>query len=377
MSYSVPYSFTPGTKARAQEVNANFNAVTDYFETLDSAKANLNLSNISSQGIDVIKNNSSIRNIGEIILSPVPLSDSGLHLLDGSLINDDGIYKDFVKYIKNLYNNDSTSNYFTTESLWQSSVTSYGVCGKFVYTPASENDTATVRLPRVTGIIEGTIETSELGDLIEAGLPNITGRIGVIGANTESGSGCLYSDGGGASAATAGAGSTSYFGLDASRSNSIYGNSQTVQPQTVKMLYYIVIASTAKTDIQVDIDEIATDLNNKMDTDLTNMTASQSSKNTIIGWGTPDYTNGITLSASSFPYTAPCAGYIYVLWYCSSYGGASLLVDGNVADYTRNAFGGNLNLTVRAFVPKSSIVSLTGNDSIFDSSTFYPLKGAN
>ena len=62
--------------------------------------------------------------------------------------------------------------------------------------------------------------------------------------------------------------------FDASSSNSIYGNSNTVQPQSVKVLYYVVIATSTKTQIQVDLDNIATDLNGKADVDLTNINAS-------------------------------------------------------------------------------------------------------
>ena len=37
MSYSVPYTFIPGTKARAQEVNANFASITDSIDELDTS----------------------------------------------------------------------------------------------------------------------------------------------------------------------------------------------------------------------------------------------------------------------------------------------------------------------------------------------------
>lgn len=52
------------------------------------------------------------RNIGQIITSTLPLSDAGLHLLDGALISGSGIYADFVDYIAELYNADPTANYF-------------------------------------------------------------------------------------------------------------------------------------------------------------------------------------------------------------------------------------------------------------------------
>ena len=35
--------------------------------------------------------NLGVRNIGEIVASPLPLTDAGLHLLDGSLIQGGGI----------------------------------------------------------------------------------------------------------------------------------------------------------------------------------------------------------------------------------------------------------------------------------------------
>ena len=64
--------------------------------------------------------------------------------------------------------------------------------------------------------------------------------------------------------------------FDASQSNSIYGNSSTVQPQSIKVFYYIVIATTTKTNIQVDIDEIVTDLNGKAnDTDVVHKLGSE------------------------------------------------------------------------------------------------------
>ena len=214
------------------------------------------------------------RNIGEIVASTLPLTDAGLHLLDGALISGSGIYADFVNYIAGL---DSTANYFCTETEWQQSVTDYGVCGKFVYDSINN----TVRLPKITGIIEGTTDVNALGDLVEAGLPNITGDVGgttgighvsnvsyglsVHNTNT---SGAFYANSNCSYTATKqseqGTNGKS-LGFNASLSSSIYGNSSTVQPQTIRAFYYIVVATSTKADIQVDIDEIVTDLNGKVD----------------------------------------------------------------------------------------------------------------
>ena len=249
------------------------------------------------------------RNIGEIVQSTIPLTDAGLHLLDGSLISGSGSYADFVTYIAGLVND--YPNLFETEANWQTSVTTYGVCGKFVYDSVNN----TVRLPKITGIIEGTIDATALGDLVQAGLPNITGSFGTY-IRSLNGSGAFTTP-------TQEAANTNqtdtvilnnhspitYF--NASRSSSIYGNSSTVQPQTIKAFIYIVIATSAKTEIQVDIDEIATDLNGKADTDLTNL--NNTGKIAIAHNAMPSNTYvDLTAGASGTVYTMPSVGWLCI-----------------------------------------------------------------
>lgn len=208
---------------------------------------------------------SDVRNIGEIVTSTIPLVDSGLHLLDGSLLQY-GSYKAFIDYIAGLYTDNPTANYFCSKAEWQQSVTTYGVCGKFVYDSINK----TVRLPKITGFVEGASGVTSLGDLTEAGLPNHLHTL-ISTQNYNGNSDHGYSDGYVAGITNSGWVSGNTSTTNASESNSIYGNSSTVQPQTIKVLYYIVIATSTKTDIQVDIDEIATDLNGKADTDLSNV----------------------------------------------------------------------------------------------------------
>jgi len=59
------------------------------------------------------------KNIGQIIQSIIPLTDAGLHLLDGSLISGSGSYSAFVDYISGLVTD--YPNLFETEANWQSS----------------------------------------------------------------------------------------------------------------------------------------------------------------------------------------------------------------------------------------------------------------
>ena len=262
--------------------------------------------------IEALKNKNA-RNIGELVYSSIPLSDAGLHLLDGSLIQGTGMYSGFVTYIASLYN--ATGNpyaaCFVTESQWQASISQYGVCGKFVYDSVNN----TVRLPKITGIVEGTTDVNTLGDLVEAGLPNITGDMnGILTTfkNTYNFSGAISSTGRYNNDTGSEGSNRAYTGnlnINASRSSSIYGNSTTVQPQTIKVLYYIVVATSTKTDIQVDIDEIATDLNGKADTDLTNVTDTGYIKMAGAGMPSDKYID-LTLGANNSTYTAPANGWV-------------------------------------------------------------------
>ena len=208
-----------------------------------------------------------------------------------------------IKAIENLI--------ITPEEFWQSQVLTYGVCGKFVYDSVNN----TVRLPKVTGIVEGTIDATALGDLVEAGLPNITGAFSVndltddIMTPITTGAFGSFKDGSRESA-DGKSWNGSGIDFDASRSSSIYKDSfNKVQPQTIKGFMYIVIATTTKTDIQVDIDEIATDLNGKADVDLSN--ANNQAKILISNMAMPSSTyEDLTLGASGANYTAPANGYV-------------------------------------------------------------------
>ena len=209
---------------------------------------------------DNVASNKRQRTIGEIIFSLFPLTDVALHLLDGSVIDGTGVYNQFYTFMKNLYDN-GYDKCFTTEANWQSSVTNYGVCGKFVLDTSNQ----TIRLPMVEGFIEGTLDEDAVSDLIEAGLPNITGRMGVINDISN-----IATDGafhiqttsiGGVGVDTASSAGWSYR-LDASRSSSIYGNSDTVQPQAIKGYYYIVLATNVDLTLSVDTDAIINDVTN-------------------------------------------------------------------------------------------------------------------
>lgn len=249
------------------------------------------------------------KNIGEIVTSVIPLSDSGLHLLDGTVLSGSGVYADFVNYIASIY--DASLSYFTTEADWQNSVSKYGSCGKFVYDSVNN----TVRLPKIVGFIEGTSGVSALGNLTQAGLPNITGNIGSFRTwtpNPWSSGAFSWSNIGTIKAFDAGhVDKVIQANFNASNSNSIYGKSLTVQPQSIKVLYYIVLANDVKNTLQVDIDDILNDLAGKADIDFSNVDDVGSSASA--GWAMPSgIIKNLTLGASGSTYTAPANGYFYL-----------------------------------------------------------------
>ena len=114
--------------------------------------------------------------------------------------------------------------------------------------------------------------------------------------------------------------------------------------------------------------------NGKADVDLSNINASQSAKETIVGWGIPDYTAGVTLTAG-VQYTASTDGVIF----------ASYINNQTRATITINGVSMNLNYCYKVSgdveseslstipVAKGDVYTLAavGGNTIF----FFPLKG--
>ena len=122
-------------------------------------------------------------------------------------------------------------------------------------------DTAEERifLPRNNFFEQMTANVAEVGDSIQAGLPNITGgysnssRAELYGADINL-YGAFAKGASSSKAASTSSGGPGYgFTFDASRSSSIYGNSNTVQPNAVKKLLYICVGNTVADTSWVDV----------------------------------------------------------------------------------------------------------------------------
>lgn len=87
--------------------------------------------------------------------------------------------------------------------------------------------------------LEGTTTTSEVGNAVSAGLPNITGDYQALSAvNWQQANGAFYLDGepGAIAQGIESQTSLSHMNFTASRLSSVFGNSQTVQPLSIRLL---------------------------------------------------------------------------------------------------------------------------------------------
>lgn len=128
--------------------------------------------------------------------------------------------------------------------------------GKFVPYYSSGNGTTTFRTPLLSAYIKGTDSVDNVGSYLEAGLPNIEGTLRDTDMLATGGirTGCFYDYGNGSShEGGGGVNNLPYTGFDASRSNPIYGNSDTVQPESMTGVWVIkafgIITNNNNTDI--------------------------------------------------------------------------------------------------------------------------------
>ena len=183
----------------------------------------------------------------------------------------------------------------------------------------------TFNLPDLIGrFAEGSVTP---GTVKEAGLPNITGvadtvNIGKFFLGTSDYGGAISSvttvtnvDG---SAPTGLQTQTTGIDFNASRSNPIYGKSDTVQPPALTLLPCIKAFDAAVDSGLIDITGLANDLNDKADVDLSNVNAA--GKAVIANLGMPSSTAVSLTYTEGGQFTVPADGYL-VLRASTSQGG--------------------------------------------------------
>ena len=178
--------------------------------------------------------------IGQIRFSINPNIEPGYLALNGQEVNRDD-YPNLWEWVQQQV------GFLVEEGEWQSLSTAHnGNVGKY----SVGDGTSTFRLPNLGCWVRGGGEAGTangVGGNLDAGLPNITGRFGFCAANTSCGWNTVNNsdtnpfynlNGAGDDGAVASAGSGGA-GFDASRANSIYGNSDTVQPESIVGIWLV------------------------------------------------------------------------------------------------------------------------------------------
>lgn len=176
-----------------------------------------------------------------------------------------------------------------TYSDYESDLATYGQCGKF----AVDTTNGKFRVPLIKdgAVIQQALSDIELGKAYNAGLPNVTGSITVkssSGAQTQlltdstSGvekNGALYISGtrtayGIGQSSETNSSAPKDLSFDASLSNSIYGNSDTVQMNAVALRYFVVVANGQTSQSMMDWSAWASSLQGKANIDGSNWNSS-------------------------------------------------------------------------------------------------------
>lgn len=167
------------------------------------------------------------------------------------------LYKDFFDYI-------TTQGWVKTEAEWQEIATrDNGFCPFY----SSGDGSTNFRVPRFAPYQQIAIASGNAGTYHQAGIPNITGRSDLGGIHSSiSFSGAIATVSGegdaiGATHVNAGGSQRAKLTFNASNSNSIYGRSDTVQPESHEWVMCVVAYGVATNVGAVDIQNVMSAVN--------------------------------------------------------------------------------------------------------------------
>ena len=210
-----------------------------------------------------------------------------------------------------------------SESEWQSMVTEQGFCPYY----SSGDGSTTYRMPLVKGVHPKFVAAlAEAGQYVDAGLPNIKGTL----TNDESldgagATGVFHRIQTGTTTISGGSANRRLYtdDFDASRSNPIYGNSDTVQPPAITFLLGEYVVGSVATVGEADAESLMEAINAKADADVggkgvvrtVNGVAADAAGNVnAISSMMPDYSAGVSVTYNQLisGYTAPADGELVI-----------------------------------------------------------------
>ena len=249
---------------------------------------------------------------------------------------------DGSEYAKEQFS-DLWDNYLTaatpllntcTYAEYASDISTYGQCAKFGVDTVNNK----FKVPTIKdgSYITQALSDGELGKSYNESLPNITGTFGGIQAHTVGASGCIKNTGAVAANYYYDAANAANFLLDASLSSSTYQDGANVQGNNVRMRFFVVVANGQINQTDFDWAAWQSSLSSKANTSMNNITTA--GKNTIVGWGIPDYEREISITPNS-PFVAPFDGIVEIYCeYSSNLGWA--FIAGNENNVNKTIIGG-------------------------------------
>ena len=238
-TYAYPSSVTVNAQGQVTAIEEG---------TPSGSNANTDLSNITDAGKEVIKENSggSGLEIGDIGIALYVDETKGLRrYLNGQIVDRNTNTEAFftrLQKITTLY-----PSLLCTEEEWQTAKTlsAFGQVGKFVFN-YSGDEVVSVRIPAIVNV-QGLFDLQNAGLTVDAGLPNIRGKVSTFRSSSGAYEGALISEEG--DNLNAGGASASGFNiiLDASNYNPIYSDDvNTVQQEAIQYPYFIQVATGAE-----------------------------------------------------------------------------------------------------------------------------------
>lgn len=381
-NYTYPQNLVVNSKGRITSVTSGSPASVPIATTLQAGIVKPDGNTITVEDDGTINANILGYEVGDIVIRNTPTNDAGKHLLDGALIQY-GSYSAFIDYIASLVTD--YPNLFTTEANWQAEVLATGFCDKYVY----DSTNNTVRLPKIGNQLVHNLPSTlgVKGNGMSLGITDGTNSGAICEYNTQlrPNSGML-----GNPVGTARSGQDNWSGTsigvtsDGTKSGLI---AETDNINTADVYYYVVIATSTKTAIQVDIDEIATDLNGKADVDFTNVNNQGTALSTH--WMTTDSSSEIQITppassssgstlANTTLFTAPCNGWVTVEATTNNSSGRFWVFGASSTIISSTFFGSIMQTKVSTiFVKKGEQVLLRGAYvSVINAILFYPCEGA-
>lgn len=237
------------------------------------------------------------------------------------------------------------------------------------------------KLPRTQYGFTGLRDT--VGKYVPESLPNITGTFGnttrfsaadmaskTSGAFsfTNQGKPAQYSTGGDVGG---------YVSFNASDSSSIYQDNAPVQQRATQMYLYFYVGQFSQTATEQTAGLNTELFNGKADIDLSNaaQNASTSAKETVVGWGMPDYTAGVSKSHNT-QYTADKNGFLYAsVTMNNSFSDPYVTISGTSLQIGTNTAGTTVRCQGYFFIRKGSTYKVTGGSTNGIKIYFYPCLG--